>query len=227
MLITIEKVLSTAELAHFRQQLAGAHWADGGATAGSLARAAKRNQQLQDGTEPAVALGSHILRRLGEVPRFMSAALPNRIHPPRFNRYAGGGTYGTHVDGAVMYVPSMGFTMRSDISATLFLTEPGDYDGGELEIETAFGAQAVKLAAGDLVLYPASSLHRVTPVTRGERIAAFFWVESLVADGPAREQLFDLDEAIQALGATVPATDPTLVKFSGIYHNLLRRWART
>lgn len=227
MLITIEKVLSGSEVAQFRERLADAAWIDGAATAGSLARAAKRNLQLEDGREPALTLGNHILRRLGETPRFMSAVLPNRIHPPRFNRYADGGTYGTHVDGAVMYVPSMGLTMRSDVSATLFLSQPDEYDGGELEIETAFGAQAVKLAAGDLVLYPASSLHRVTPVTRGERVAAFFWVESLVADASAREQLFDLDEAIQALGATVPATDPTLVKLTGIYHNLLRRFART
>lgn len=227
MLVILPEVLSREEVAQFRARLAQADWRDGAGTAGSLARAVKRNLQLEDGSETAVALGNHVLRRLGESPQFMSAALPRRIHPPRFNRYADGGTYGTHVDGAVMYLPASGITMRSDVSATLFLSAPGEYDGGELEIESAFGARSVKLEAGDLVLYPASSLHRVTPVTRGERLASFFWVESLVADEVERAQLYDLDQAIQALGATVPASDPTLVKFSGIYHNLLRRWAIT
>ena len=227
MLITIEGVLSREEAHLFGERLAAASWEDGARTAGSLARAAKRNQQVIDGTAVAAELGEAIVARLRATPLFVSAALPRRIHPPRFNRYAGGQAYGTHVDGAIMYIPGEATPIRTDVSATLFLTPPGEYDGGELEIETAFGAQAVKLEAGDLVLYPASSLHRVAPVTRGERLASFFWIESLVPGEVERAQLLDLDTAIQALGATVTATDPTLVKLSGIYHNLLRRWART
>lgn len=227
MLITIDKVLSQDEVRGFRARLDQAPWQDGALTAGSLARGVKQNQQLADGSELAVALGQHILSRLGSVPLFISAALPNKIYPPKFNRYAGGGTYGLHVDSAVMQIPGTSQSMRSDLSATLFLSEPDEYEGGELEIEDAFGAQAVKLAAGDLVLYPSSSLHRVTPVTRGARIASFFWIESLVADDGARTLLFDLDQAIQGLTPQVPQGDAHLLKLTGTYHNLLRRWAIT
>lgn len=227
MLITIENVLSKDEVRGFRARLDQADWQDGTRTAGTLARNVKHNQQLADGSELAVALGQHILRQLGSQPLFISAALPSRIYPPKFNRYADGGTYGVHVDSAVMQIPGTTQSMRSDLSATLFLSEPDEYDGGELEIEDAFGAQAVKLEAGDLVLYPSSSLHRVTPVTRGARVASFFWIESLVRDDGQRTLLFDLDQAIQGLGTKVPEGDAHLLKLTGTYHNLLRQWAIT
>lgn len=227
MLIAIEQVLSPDEVRQFRQALDAAEWEDGLSTAGTLARAVKRNHQLPDGCNTAVQLGQHILRRLATHPLFISAALPSKIYPPKFNRYAGGGTYGAHVDSAVMQVPGTQLTLRSDLSATLFLADPDEYDGGELEIEGPFGVQTVKLAAGDMVLYPSSSLHRVTPVTRGARIASFFWIESLVPDDGERTLLFDLDQAIQELTPSTDADDPRLLKLSGVYHNLLRRWART
>lgn len=227
MLITIENVLSKDEVRSFRARLDQGDWQEGTRTAGTLARNVKQNQQLADGAELAVSLGQHILRRLGQVPLFISAALPNKIYPPKFNRYADGGTYGVHVDSAVMQIPGTSQSMRSDLSATLFLSEPDEYDGGELEIEDAFGAQAVKLEAGDLVLYPSSSLHRVTPVTRGARVASFFWIESLVRDDGARTLLFDLDQAIQGLTLKVAADDAHLLKLTGTYHNLLRRWTIT
>jgi PKHD-type hydroxylase len=225
MLIVIEGVLTKPEVAAFRQRLDGADWRDGAATAGSLARGVKANQQLDDRDPVAVALGDQILQRLRPHPLFVSAALPSRIFPPRFNRYADGGTYGAHVDSALMRGPD-GTTLRSDLSATLFLSEPEEYDGGELEIEGEFGAQAVKLSAGDLVLYPSSSLHRVTPVTRGARVASFFWIESVVADEGARALLFDLDQAIQGMTPLAGPDDGRLLKLTGVYHNLLRRWAR-
>lgn len=227
MLIAIDQVLSSDEVRQFRQALDGATWEDGLRTAGTLARSVKHNQQLPDDCDTAVGLGRHILRRLASHPLFISAALPSKIYPPKFNRYADGGTYGAHVDSAVMQIPGTDLTLRSDLSATLFLAEPHEYDGGELEIEGPFGVQTVKLAAGDMVLYPSSSLHRVTPVTRGARIASFFWIESLVADEGERTLLFDLDQAIQELTPSTDADDPRLLKLSGVYHNLLRRWART
>lgn len=227
MLIPIEQVLSKEEVAQFRTSLEHGNWEDGLKTAGTLARSVKRNQQLEDGSELAMRLGNHILRRLGSHPTFLSAALPGRIYPPKFNRYADGGTYGAHVDSALMQVPGSNITVRSDLSATLFLSEPDEYEGGELEIEGPFGIQAVKLAAGDMVLYPSSSLHRVTPVTRGARIAAFFWIQSLVADEGERTLLFDLDRAIQGLTPALQANDEHLLKLTGVYHNLLRRWAVT
>lgn len=227
MLIAIDQVLSNDEVQQFRQALDAAEWEDGLNTAGTLARAVKRNHQLPDGCDTAVQLGQHILRRLASHPLFISAALPSKIYPPKFNRYAGGGTYGAHVDSAVLQIPGTQLTLRSDLSATLFLAEPDEYDGGELEIEGPFGVQTVKLSAGDMVLYPSSSLHRVTPVTRGARIASFFWIESLVPDDGERTLLFDLDQAIQELTPSTDADDPRLLKLSGVYHNLLRRWART
>ena len=227
MLIPIEKVLSKDEVRQFRDVLARATWQDGSQTAGTLARSVKQNQQLDDGSEAAVQLGNHVLRRLANMPTFISAALPKKIYPPKFNRYADGGTYGAHVDSAVMQVPGTNVTVRSDLSATLFLAEPDEYDGGELEIEGPFGVQCVKLEAGDMVLYPSSSLHRVTPVTRGARIASFFWIESMVGDEGERTLLFDLDEAIKALTPLTEPDDPRLIKLTGVYHNLLRRWAST
>lgn len=225
MLIAIERVLSKDEVSQFRARLDEARWQDGIATAGSLARAVKRNQQLEDSSELASSLGAHILRKLSNHPRFIAAALPSKIYPPKFNRYADGATYGAHVDSALMQVPGTNVTVRSDLSATLFLAEPHEYDGGELEIEGSFGVQTVKLEAGDLVLYPSSSLHRVAPVTRGQRVASFFWIESMVREEGERALLFDLDQAIQALTSRLPAGDADLLRLTGIYHNLLRRCA--
>ena len=228
MLITIDNVLSKDEVRQFRGYLDQAEWRDGAGSAGTLARKAKSNQQLDDQSEVALSLGQHVLRSLAGHPLFISAALPRKIYPPKFNRYAHGGHYGTHVDSALLHIPGTGVSLRSDLSATLFLAEPGEYDGGALEIEGELGAQSVKLAAGDLVLYPSSSLHRVTPVTRGARVAAFFWVESVVGDDAERTLLFDLDQTIQQLSGALETADPaSLLKLTGIYHNLLRRWAIT
>lgn len=227
MLITIDKVLTKDEVHQFRQRLDASAWQNGEATAGTLARKVKQNQQIADGSDVAVELGNHILRALGRNPMFISAALPRKIYPPKFNRYADGGTYGAHVDSAVMQLPGTHEQMRTDVSATLFLAEPSEYDGGELEIEGPFGVQSVKLEAGDLVLYPSTSLHRVTPVTRGARIASFLWIESLVAEEGERTLLFDLDQAIQQITPTLDADDHRLLQLTGVYHNLLRRWAET
>ena len=226
MLISIDQVLTPQEVRAFRAELDAAEWQDGAATAGTLAKSVKRNQQLQDGSELATRLGQHILRRLAATPLFISAALPRTIYPPKFNRYAGGGTYGAHVDSALMFLPGSNQQMRTDLSATLFLAEPEEYDGGELEVEGPFGVQTVKLAAGDMVLYPSSSLHRVTPVTRGARVASFFWIESLVADEAERTLLFDLDQSVQQVTPLLAGDDMRLVQLTGVYHNLLRRWAR-
>lgn len=227
MLITIDAVLTRNEVAQFRAVLDAADWQDGAATGGTLARRVKHNLQLADGQEPALGLGNQVLRKLAVTPSFISAALPRRIYPPKFNRYQGGGTYGTHVDSAVMQLPGSGQSLRSDLSATLFLAEPDEYEGGELEIESEFGVQSVKLAAGSMVLYPSSSLHRVTPVTRGARVASFFWIESLVADEGERAMLFDLDQTVQRLTPVLGEAHTELVRLTGIYHNLLRRWAIT
>jgi PKHD-type hydroxylase len=227
MLITIENVLSKDEVRQFRAHLDQAAWQDGAVSAGTLARHVKSNQQLDESAEPAISLGNHLLRKLGADPLFISAALPRKIYPPRFNRYAGGGAYGTHVDSAVMQIPGTALSMRADLSATVFLAEPDEYEGGELEIEGQFGAQAVKLGAGGMVLYPSSSLHRVAPVTAGARVASFLWIESLVGDEADRTLLFDLDQSIQKLTPALEAHQGDLLRLTGIYHNLLRRWAVT
>ncbi len=226
MLIPIDGLLDKHEVAQFRRPLGTAEWVAGLATAGALARSAKQNQQLADNAEPAISLGRHLLQRLDGHPLFVSAALPSKIYPPKFNRYVDAGHYDTHVDSALMRIPGSDTMMRTDLAATVFLSEPDDYDGGELEIEGAFGVQSVKLDAGDMVLYSASSLHRVTPVTRGARLAAFFWIESVVADDTERLLLFDLDQAIQGITPNVPPSDPHLLKLTAVYHNLLRRWAK-
>ena len=227
MLITIDNVLDLADVGRFRELLDVADWIDGRLTAGSLATTVKHNQQLEIDSDLAASLGNHLLRVLGSHPLFLSAALPEKIVPPRFNRYADGGSFGTHVDAAIMRVERANLTLRSDLSATLFLCDPDEYDGGELLIETTFGAQPVKLPAGSLVLYPSSSLHQVTPVTRGARTCAFFWVQSLVRDDGERALLFDLDQNLQQLRAQLPADDQRLLALHGVYHNLLRRWAST
>ncbi|HWT15261.1 MAG TPA: Fe2+-dependent dioxygenase [Patescibacteria group bacterium] len=225
MLLTFDEVIDAPTLERFRAALANAGWIDGVVNAGTLSRAVKFNEQLDDRSPQAIEFGNAILRRLGTHPGFLSAALPERIHPPKFNRYTGGGRFGVHVDGAIMRIADANLTMRSDLSATLFLSDPEDYDGGELQIETPFGAQAVKLPAGSMVLYPSSSLHQVTPVTRGERVCSFFWIQSMVRDEAARTLLHDLDRSIQSLSARTAPDDHDIVALTGVYHNLLRRWA--
>jgi PKHD-type hydroxylase len=225
MLIVIEGLLSKQEVAQFRQHLDVAQWESGVKTAGELAQMVKANQQLPEQAEVAVSLGNFILKVLGRHSQFISAALPERIYPPKFNRYSDGGHYGVHVDSAIMHVPGMQSSLRTDLSATLFLSEPAEYDGGELQIEGKFGAQDVKLNAGDMVLYPSSSLHQVMPVTRGQRVCSFFWLQSMVRDDGERELLYDLDQSIQAIRTNTSPDDPEVTRLSGIYHNLLRRWA--
>ncbi|MCC6870164.1 MAG: Fe2+-dependent dioxygenase [Burkholderiales bacterium] len=225
--LLFDAVLSKDEVRQFRAHLDAAEWQDGAATAGEMARDVKRNQQIADEARIAIDLGNHIVRTLGEHPRFTAAALPRRIFPPRFNRYADGGTYGMHVDSALMRVAGTPHTLRSDLSVTLFLSEPDEYDGGTLEIVGSAGIQSVRAPAGSMALYPSTSVHRVAPVTRGVRIAAFFWVESWVRDNAERELLFELDESIQALRAGSGAHEPAVLRLTGVYHNLLRRWAIT
>ena len=225
MLTIIENVLDPDNAKSLHDKLAVANWVDGLATAGSLSASVKQNQQLAESDTLARSFGDQILRLVTAHPTFVSAALPLKMYPPKFNRYTGGGSYGPHVDSAVMRLPDSGEMLRTDLSATLFLTDPDSYDGGELIIETAFGAQPVKLAAGDMVLYPASSLHHVTPVTKGARISCFFWVQSMVQMESQRSHLFDLDQTIQALAGDLPAGDDRLLNLTGLYHNLLRDWS--
>lgn len=224
MLTIIEQLLTGEEVAAFRARLAGAGWADGNTTAGTRSIAVKQNLQLPRTDPAAKELGEVILRKLGHHPGFISASLAQKVWPPVFNCYRDGGHYGIHSDAALMRLPETGLAIRSDLSATLFLSDPEDYDGGELLIEEAFGAQAVKLAAGDMVLYPSGSLHQVTPVTRGERICAITWMQSAVADNSARAMLHDLDQSIQALTPGRAKDDPDIDRLIHVYHNLLRRW---
>ncbi len=228
MLVQIPKMLSAEQLRSMRDTLgaAGDAWVDGRATAGHQGVQVKRNLQIAENTPVARELGSTVLAALERNPLFISAALPSRIYPPMFNRYDGasGMHFGSHVDGAVRLLPGTGTQIRTDISATLFISPPEEYDGGELLIEDAYGVQKVKLPAGDMVLYPATSLHRVTPVTRGTRLACFFWVQSMVRDDAQRTLLFDLDMAIVRLTKDAPG-HAALVSLTGSYHNLLRMWA--
>jgi len=225
MLICIPEVLTKAEVAHARARLAEAEWVDGSATAGAQSTLAKKNAQVRENTPVAAELGDLILDALGRAPLFVSAALPLRTFPPLFNRYVTGDGFGTHVDNAIRPVRGTSVRVRTDLSCTLFLTEPEDYDGGELVIEGAFGTQAVKLSAGDMVLYPGSSLHHVTPVTRGARTSAFFWVQSMIRDETLRTTLFDLDQSIQAHAAEHGQDHPLTIRLTGVYHNLIRRFA--
>jgi len=226
MLLVIESVLTADEVAAFRTRLATADWRDGADTAGTRSVAVKQNLQLGRDDPAAIELGNRILAKLGRHPEFVSASLAEKIWPPVFNCYANGGHYGTHSDAALMRLPEASLTLRSDLSATLFLSDPASYDGGELLVEGPFGAQAVKLAAGDMVLYPSSSLHQVTPVTRGQRICAITWMQSAVADTPARELLYDLDVSIRALSPGRAVDDPAIDRLIHVYQNLLRRWAQ-
>ena len=225
MLITIPSVLTKDDVAGFRAALDRADWQDGRLTAGTQSLQVKRNSQLDPESPVALQLGQFILDRLSQSALFMSAALPHRILPPMFNRYDQAQTFGVHVDNAIRAMPLTGERLRTDLSMTLFLTEPEDYDGGELVVEDHYGAQVVKLAAGDMVLYPSTSLHQVTPVTRGVRVSAFFWLQSMVRSDPQRAILFDLDQAIQSLAAREGANTPEAVRLTGIYHNLIRMWS--
>lgn len=224
MLLAVPDVLTPAQVAEARQLLAAADWVDGKATAGHQGAHVKSNQQLPLDSAIGRQLGDVILRALGQNALFMSAALPLHILPPMFNRYSGGQTFGTHVDGSVRVVPGTNHRLRTDLSCTLFFAEPEDYDGGELVVEDTYGAKSVKLPAGHLILYPSTSLHHVTPVTRGARLCSFFWLQSIVRSDAQRALLFDLDLAIQRLGSEQP-NHPSVVQLTGVYHNLLRQWA--
>lgn len=226
MLVQIENLFSADELRELRQQLLAQPWVDGKATAGVQSAQAKHNRQLDEDDPVARQLGGLILQRLSDNPLFMSAALPKRIYPPLFNRYAAGEGFGFHIDNAIRGIKGVRERVRTDLSATLFLAEPDSYDGGELVIRDTFGERQVKLPAGQLVLYPGSSVHRVEPVTRGERLAAFFWIESLVREDSQRSLLLDMDVAIQRLTAQ-QADAGSLLELTGVYHNLLRRWGDT
>ena len=227
MLLPIANVLTAEQVAHCRALLEGADWADGRITAGHQSAKAKDNAQLPEDSEVARELGAIVLEALSRNSTFFSAALPKRVFPPLFNRYAGGQSFDYHVDNAIRYDRSGGRTeaVRTDLSATLFLSAPEDYDGGELVIEDTYGTQSIKLAAGDLVLYPGTSLHKVLPVTRGARLASFFWIQSMVREDAQRRLMFELDVSIRRLTQSVP-DHPALVQLTGVYHNLLRRWAQ-
>lgn len=226
MMLQIPNLLDPAQLAAMRAQLdaADAPWIDGRATAGHTGAPVKFNRQLDEYSVLARTLGGTVLAALERNPLFISAALPQRVYPPLFNRYEPGMQFGAHVDGAVRMLPGCGEKLRTDLSATLFLVPPDSYDGGELQVEDTYGLQRIKLAAGDMVLYPACSLHRVTEVVRGTRVACFFWVQSMVRDDGRRALLFDMDRAIQRLLAS-DADQPACVSLTGVYHNLLRQWA--
>ena len=226
MLTVLNNILNADELRIFQDRLKSTVWSPGKRTAGGLAGEVKNNEQLDDSDENAQWLSSALEKKLLQHPGFISAALPQKIYPPKFNRYAASGHYGIHVDSAVMVHPVTGEKLRTDLSATLFLAEPHSYEGGVLPIETAFGAQEVKLAAGDMVLYPSSSLHQVTPVTEGERLAAFFWIQSMVPRHDIRAMLYDLDQSIQSLTPKVSPKDQDLLRLSQLYHNLLRESAQ-
>ena len=224
MLLSIPGVLTKDAVAALRRDIDAAEWTDGNATSGQQSALAKRNLQLPEDSPAARKAGGIILDALERAPLFVAGALPLKVFPPLFNRYAAGDGFGMHVDNALRVRRDGGFRIRSDLSATLFLSEPEDYDGGELMVEDNYGVHAVKLGAGDLVLYPASSLHRVEPITRGVRVASFFWVQSMVRDDNKRTLLFDMDMAIQALAGEVGQSHAQVVALTGAYHNLLRMW---
>jgi PKHD-type hydroxylase len=222
MMLRIPAVLTKAEVSALRGMIDPAAWLDGNATSGHQSAQAKRNMQLPEQSPEARKAGDMIVAALEKNALFISGALPAKVFPPLFNRYEGGGSFGVHIDNAIRQ--TRGQRLRADLSATLFLTEPEDYDGGELEIEDTYGTHGAKLAAGDMILYPASSLHRVNPVTRGARVSSFFWIQSMVRDDADRALLFDLDVAIQGLRQSA-GDAPHIVRATGVYHNLLRRWA--
>jgi PKHD-type hydroxylase len=224
MLLQIPDVLTAEQVAHARRLLDAADWMDGRVTAGHQSARAKDNMQLPEDHPVARELGDLILTALQQNPLFISAALPLRVFPPLFNRYQGGQSFGSHVDNAIRQIRGTPLRLRTDLSATLFLAAPDEYEGGELMIEDTYGTHAVKLGAGDMALYPSTSVHHVQPVTRGARVASFFWIQSMLRDDGERTLLFDLDTAIQRLTLEVP-DHPATVQLTAVYHNLLRRWA--
>jgi len=226
-MIVIKDVLSPQQLQQVHHVIAQQTWVDGRVTGGQQSNSVKNNQQLSTGSEMIINLEEHILAALAQHPVFISAALPLKIFPPMFNRYGIGETYGPHVDNAIRVPQGTNARIRTDLSATLFLSNPDDYDGGDLVIEDHFGTQPVKLAAGDMILYPSTTLHQVTPVTRGERISAVFWLQSMVRNNEYRKILFDLDQSVQSLTVQHGHQAQDVMRLSGIYHNLIRQWAET
>ncbi len=224
MLLEIPGVLGADAVARGRKLLMEADWVDGRVTAGHQSARAKDNHQLPEGHPAARELGETIVEALGRSPLFISAALPARVFPPLFNRYGAGQSFGTHIDNAIRQIPGTPHRVRTDLSATLFFSEPAEYDGGELVVEDTYGIHTIKLRAGDLILYPSTSRHHVNPVTRGERMASFFWIQSMVRDDGQRTLLLELDMAIQQVNRDRP-DHPAAVSLTGVYHNLLRRWA--
>ncbi len=225
MLICVPDVLSKTEVAQLRAAMDAAEWEDGRSTAGAQSAMVKKNEQLPPNSEMSRKLGEHVIKALAANPLFVSAAIPRHIFPPLFNRYGEGQHFGVHVDNAVRGDHLTGMRIRTDLSVTLFLSEPDEYDGGELVVEDYYGSHEIKLPAGHLVLYPATSLHTVTPITRGMRVASFFWLQSMIRDAHARSMVFDLDNAIQNLVKRLNRNDAEVVKLTGLYHNLIRYWA--
>ncbi len=226
MLLAIQKVLSKQQVRAVRARLDAAAWVDGRVTAGHQSAQAKNNSQLEETDVVAVETGELILRALGQHALFRSAALPLKVFPPLFNRYAGGQTFGTHVDNSIRTHAASGGRIRTDLSCTLFFSEPEEYDGGDLVVEDTYGSKTVKLPAGDMILYPSTSLHHVTPVTRGARVSSFFWLQSMIRQDAQRALLFDLDTAIQRIASAEDAAmRQSTVQLTGVYHNLLRQWA--
>ncbi len=225
MMIAIPQLLDAASVNRVRAIVDAADWIDGNATSGHQSALAKRNEQLPEGGAAAREAGGIVLEALGRSPLFFAAALPLKVFPPLFNRYGEGQNFGTHVDNAIRIQRGTDFRIRSDLSVTVFLEDPAAYDGGELVVEDRFGVQRIKLPAGHAVVYPSSSLHHVTPVTRGVRVASFFWLQSMVRDDGERSVLFDLDQSVQRLTAQLGGEDRSVIELTGVYHNLLRRWA--
>jgi PKHD-type hydroxylase len=224
MIVRIPNLLTADELAAIRKRLAEANWVDGRVTAGHQGVKVKSNLQIAEDSQDARELGAIVARGLERNALFMAAALPRHVYPPMFNKYEPGMDFGTHIDGAIRQIGGTPQRIRTDISATLFLNAPEEYEGGELLVEDTYGAHSVKLPAGDMVLYPATSLHRVTPVTKGARIASFFWIQSLVKDDSERTLLFDMDRAIAELAQTVPTESAAMLRLTASYHNLVRKW---
>jgi PKHD-type hydroxylase len=224
MLLQIPELLNSEQVSNCRKLLDAAEWVDGRTTAGYQSMKTKDNMQLSENHPTAKQLGEMLLEVLQRNPLFMSSSLPSKVFPPLFNRYRGGQSFGIHIDNSIRQIAGTPHRIRTDISATLFLSAPDEYDGGELIVEDTYGVHNVKLPAGHMILYPASSLHRVSPVTRGERVASFFWIQSMVRDDAKRTLLFDLDMSVQHL-ARDHAEHPSIVQLTSVYHNLLRRWA--
>ena len=224
MMLHIPKVLTAEQVARCRAVMEKAAWVDGRVTAGHQSAQVKNNLQLPEGSPEARELGNMVIEALARSNLFMSAVLPKQVFPPLFNRYDAGMTFGSHVDNSIRGIPGTGMRIRTDISSTLFISGPEDYDGGELVVEDTYGTHSVKLPAGDMIVYPATSLHNVTPITRGSRIASFFWTQSMIRDESKRSLLFDMDMAIIKLGRDHPE-HASVVELTAVYHNLLRQWA--